>query len=1240
MNNPKLIDNGRCNLEDVLKSIINTRQFEDLSIATGYWDLPGMVNIIDGLKSFKRIRLLIGQEPLPNRIQKSLSFDTNNPEELFPDENFAFDLELLGKEKSSETEKLREVAKDLASLMNSGILEVKVFRHPRLHAKAFIFGDVKSSSAIGIIGSSNFTKAGLTNNAELNYLEEDPRQVLYQPQTEKQEHGHLSWFNELWNDPEAIPWTGDFTRIIEYSPIGDMTYGPYDVYIRTLMEVFPDELAPIEAVSDEVADVLYKFQNRNAGILLQKLKKMGVAMLSDSVGLGKTITAGAVIKHYRELGAQRIIVIAPAALEQQWRDDLGARFGLDESDYAIASMQNLGAHARLIEDMKKPWVREVDLFVIDEAHNLRNPGSTRYESVLELLDTSPKAPVLLLTATPINNSLMDFANQIQLGLRGEMASVPVQYRNNAGDIETIDFLEALKRIQAEAKKAEKAGEEFDWEKHSTTLRSGLRHFLVRSTRQGVEAERSLVKEGQQQHFPRTIVKQLSYKYDPALIEWVQNQCDKAISSAFEGIDPLSLNLNVVLDVTQQSMHPIDLYGPTFKGEEPPRSLDSLTQEDIDNLFMDQRSSTLIPSIFQIVNMLGYAPYRPDIYRHRYYGKTTEQFRELGLRGEERTRISTQRTIHNILHVTWLKRLESSASALLRSVNYYSKRLELFEKYLEAGYIIPLSSVDELEIEYGDDLEKAFSDYEKSYKKIQNALDKGDDVDNIKLEGVKRIEASEQDFKLDTLKKDIKRDKAIVVLLQSVLSYMSEPDRNGKLIAFANKIKQLVNEGNYGKKVLVFSFFADTVNYLRDSLPELMTDVPDFEKRAAYISGNGGNVEEAARKFAPNAKKYQLKDGEHEIDYLFATDVLSEGQNLQDAAMLVNYDLHWNPVRMIQRNGRINRLGSEFSEVLITNMKPHEDLELYLNLVRRLERKINTIKNSIGTDQSVLGEKENPIEYVDDYYSDDTSKASAAAEKASESSFALDVFDSSDEYIFELRTFLEKHKDDDDMKRVLSIPLGKWNYLPDKGKILNSTADAAPQARTKLGPNDCLCLEKAEGHSVSSGEPFDTTLFVTVNAVNRYVASPVEEVVALSLIRTTPEDNESRQDIIPNSIDRFRVAKRANSMARVQAEGVELRDLKPSEQKALATIQSYYDRELDILRIIRKGIHKAQDNREFIRLVKLINTEERENGVISASTQKRFAALLNRLIPRIDEERKAEKIKDLLFYKEHNSKECR
>lgn len=1224
---PRLIDNKRQDLKTVLSNIISSGKYDSLSIATGYWDLPGMVDIIDGLATFKGIRLLIGQEPLPHRFQKSLELDENDPDALFPDKNFAFDLELLGKEKESEVAELRNVARKLSSLMKDGTLEVKVFRSPRLHAKAYIFGDMGASEAVGIIGSSNFTKAGLTSNAELNWLEQDQHLVLFQPQNERQEHGHLSWFNEMWEDEEAEPWTGAFTEILEKSPVGDMMYGPYDVYIKTLMEVFPDELLPPQQLSDDTRDILYAFQDRNAGILLNKLQKMGVAMLSDSVGLGKTVTAGAVIKHYRESGAHRILVIAPAALKQQWYDDLGKHFGLDGNDFAVISMQNISEQERLIDEMRKPWVREVDLFVIDEAHNLRSPSSARYETILNLLDTSPDAPVLLLTATPINNSLMDFANQIQLGLRGSMVSVPVQYRNNDGVVQSIDFIDALRQIQTESKKAEQAGIEFDWSRYDSTLRSGLRHYLVRSTRQGVEAEGSLQKGGVQQHFPRTTVKQLPYRYSDTIVENVHALCVDAQDKLFEGIDPLRLNLDLALEITQQTMHPLDLFAPVFAGKTKPPALDAIDDGAACMLFRQERSKSLIPSVFQIINFLGFVPYRPDLYRHRYYGKTKEQIRDLGLGSAEQTKISTQRTIHNILHVTWLKRLESSAAALLKSVDYYGKRLDIFEKYLDKGYIVSLSDAAELESEYGEDLEKAFSAYERSMREIQAALDAGEDITGMRIEGVEKREATSQEYKIDQLRKDISRDRGILYLLRTILRYMQNSDDNGKVHAFADEIKELVASGEHGKKVLVFSFFADTIDYLRETMPALMTDVPDFEVRSAFLTGSsGGKTEEIACRFAPIAKKYALKEGETEIDFLFATDVLSEGQNLQDAGILINYDLHWNPVRMIQRNGRINRLGSVYEDVQIVNMKPHDDLELYLNLVRRLERKIDTIKNSIGTDQSVLGEQENPIEFAD-FYSDDIAAASKAAEAISASSQALDVFDSADEYVFELRRFLDEHRDDEMHRRIEAMPAGKWNYLPERDIRLFEG-----QAGSFLPVNSYLALERVEGHSVVSNEPFNTTMFVKVTATGRYPAEIVEEVEALAMIKTKPEDNEPQRDTIDPNLSRDRVSKRANRMARVRAESTDsLRTIRPSEQKALAAIQPYHPGEIDFQGLVRKGIRREQDNREFKKIVRLINTDVKERGVITSSTNTRFIALMNKLSEHVAEEQRADTIEDVLFY---------
>lgn len=1224
---PRLIDNRREKLDLALSDIINSGKYEHLSIATGYWDLPGMIDIIDGLATFKSIRPLIGQEPLPHRFQKSLKLDENDPESLFPDKNFAFDLEQLGKGKEHEVAQLRSVAQKLAALMKNGILEVKVFRSPRLHAKAYIFGDTGSSEAVGIIGSSNFTRAGLTSNAELNWLEQDQHLVLFQPQNDRQEHGHLSWFNEMWEDEEAEPWTGAFTEILEKSPVGDMMYGPYDVYIKTLMEVFPDELLPPQKLADDTRDVLFAFQDRNAGILLNKLQKMGVAMLSDSVGLGKTVTAGAVIKHYRESGAHRILVITPAALIQQWRDDLGKHFGLNGSDFEIVSMQNLSEHERLINQMRKSWIRGVDLFVIDEAHNLRSPSSARYESVLNLLETSPDAPVLLLTATPINNSLMDFANQIQLGLRGSMVSVPVQYRTKDDVIQSIDFIEALRLIQSEARKAEKAGAQFDWSRYDSTLRSGLRHYLVRSTRQGVEAEGSLQKNGVQQHFPRTIVKQLSYRYADSMVESVRELCADAVEKTFEGIDPLRLNLDLALEITQQTMHPLDLFAPVFEGKAKPVALDAFDEDTARMLFQGERSGSLIPIVFKIINFLGFVPYRTDLYRHRYYGKSKDQISDLGLKTDERTRINTQRTIHNILHVTWLKRLESSAAALLKSVEYYGARLDVFERYLSRGYVVSLSDAAELESEYGEDLEKAFSAHERSMKKIQEALDAGEDISGMKIEGVERREASQQEYRIEQLRKDIARDRDILSLLRAILQRMQSFDDSGKIHTFADEIKSLIAKGDHGKKILVFSFFADTINYLHEGMSPLMKDIPGFEARSEFLTGlSRGKTEEIACRFAPVAKKYVIKDEEDEIDFLFATDVLSEGQNLQDAGILINYDLHWNPVRMIQRNGRINRLGSSFENVVIVNMKPHDDLELYLNLVRRLERKIDAIKNSIGTDQSVLGEQENPIEFAD-FYSDDTTKASKAAEAISASSQALDVFDSADEYVFELRRFLEDHKDDEDRRRIEAIPAGKWNYLPERrdGSCANSSGSS-------MTAGDCLALERVEGHSVISNEPFDTTMFVKVVASGRYPAEIIEEVDALAMIKTAPEDNIPQRDVIDSGLSREKVSKRADRMARVRAESTDnLRPIRPSEQRALAAIQPYHPGEIDFRGLVSKGIKRERDNREFKNIVKLINNDIKERGAVTSSTNMRFIALMNKLSEHAAEEHRADTIEDVLFY---------
>ncbi|MDR2427006.1 MAG: DEAD/DEAH box helicase family protein [Endomicrobium sp.] len=1230
---PKIIDNRRVSLSQVLRD--TAKNHKHLSIATGYWDLEGTCEIIEQIKDYKSIRLLIGKEPLSTRNQKA----HNIKEELFPDEDITFDLEnsSINTDTYSLTN-LRKAAKILSRLIEEKRFEVKVFRDPFLHAKAYIFGEKTSTNAVGIIGSSNFTKSGLTQNAELNTFENDCRIVMFQPQSNEQEHGYLSWFEEMWNSSQAVEWTGDFAKIVQQSPLGDLTFGAYDVYIKTLMEVFPEELEPKPRLEKNIDDVLYSFQNRNAGLLLAKLNKMGLALLSDSVGLGKTVTAGAVIKTYISQGAKRIIVIVPASLKEQWRQDLGEYFELtDEIEYKIVSQQNLNQIQEMIDYNNKRWIRPVDLFVIDEAHNLRSSGSERYKKIMEWIITNPNSKVLLLTATPVNNGLMDLANQIQLAAKGALSSVSVEYEDNRRKLLHIDFFESLKRIQNRIKQAEEENKPLskkEWQEIQKTVSQGLSHYLVRSTRQGIEKEGGIIsKDGSKKVFPTSKVMPIGYSYGQKIADWVSQTITNNLS-AFEGINPKTININLFAEFTQQSLHPLDFVKEIIADKNYYNRHFGITDDTVDKygdflfdstvnypLFDSIRKKEneiveVITNIFQAVNMLGFVPYRPEIYLIEIHAKSIKEINALGKKGDEGAKIRMQLAIHNILHITWLKRLESSAAALLKSVQNYKNRLEKFEKWFEKGYILSFKDITIAEDEYGEDIEKAFEAWE-NYEPTDEEIENGK---NLERKGIERKDADEKKYNIAAIRKDLQRDKKIIQVLIELLSELKKPQNNGKLSKFTKLVENILQEQKYGKKILVFSFFSDTINYLKDALPDFFqSSIPNFSQRVGFISGKNAKSSDIVKRFSPKSKKYILKQGETEIYFLFATDVLSEGQNLQDCAVLINYDLHWNPVRMIQRNGRINRLGSLFSDVFIANVKPEETLELYLNLVRRLERKINTIKHTIGTDQSVLGEKENPIEFIDEFnslikaYSDkeqDVKSAILDLEKEE------DFLSWTNDYIYELRNFLrDNEKNKAEIDRIKKIPIGKWNYLPKRAKTVPNS--------------DSLALIRTIGKTSLTGQSIDEVYFLSVKTQEEK-ASYIEKEIALSLIKTTPDDNKKFIDEI--FIDRAMAARVSKNVAKTRAEIADVKyDFKYNKQiKALTLLQEAYPL-IPLQDVLSKGIRNALQAAQIMSILRKVNKEKTENGSVFASTYSEFDKLLKEIIQIQNEEREIKETIGILYY---------
>jgi ATP:corrinoid adenosyltransferase len=446
-------------------------------------------------------------------------------------------------------------------------------------------------------------------------------------------------------------------------------------------------------------------------------------MLADSVGLGKTITAGAVIKHYLDTKENcNVLVIAPAALKKQWIDDLANIVEVDQvtGDYTIISQQDYNAIIDLKQkyDEKHRLMRKIDLIVIDEAHNLRTPTGVRFQAILDLLQQHPNSKILLLTATPINNSIIDIANQLKLASKGRRTFVNVPYSTPENkEIEMLDYFVALDRIQTYIRLREKRGENIDQllDFFKPTIHSGLRHFLVRSTRQGVQAEGSLKnKNGEKITFPKSIVSNLNYNFNDDLTSRISELIDLDITKTFEGNNPRTLNLNFFSEITQQTSHPLDILNHFKKDnnylKEKFKIKDS-TFEKYGNLLHDKSKINTIENIVQVIFMLGFVSYKPYMYDSKYYNKSLSDLEKLE---NFPINIKIQLSVHNIMHVTWLKRLESSGYALYKSVLNYSKRLELFEKYLSKNLIVNQSDADLLESDYGDgeDLDRAFDDYDK------------------------------------------------------------------------------------------------------------------------------------------------------------------------------------------------------------------------------------------------------------------------------------------------------------------------------------------------------------------------------------------------------------------------------------------------------------------------------------------------------------------------------------------------
>ncbi|OGF44971.1 MAG: hypothetical protein A2452_08360 [Candidatus Firestonebacteria bacterium RIFOXYC2_FULL_39_67] len=1140
---PKIIDNKRVSLLNAIKNI--SSDFDTLSIATGYWNLAGTDLVIDNLRKYKKIRLLIGREPLIPRHQLT------SPETDYPDQDFKYDLASM-----PPSGKLKNTITCLKKLIDQKVLEVKVYRKTFLHAKCYIFGDYSCKEGIGIIGSSNFTESGLTHNTELNALESDHRIVYFQPKSKDQEAGHLFWFDELWNDPTTEDWDGKFSEILELSPVGDTLYSPYETYIKTLYELYKEELEEEELdTSLKGAHDLMSFQIKNVHALIRRLRKYKVAMLADSVGLGKTYTAIEVIKQYLTGdGVQkRIEVICPKSLKNQWTKELTTQGVLNITPLTLQNQKEIESRIALDK------IAGVSLFVLDESHNLRNKAGKRFDQIVNWIRTNKNCHVLLLTATPINNQINDLSNQILLGTGGEADVFRVTaVDNKLKHTAPLDFYTAIQNLKKKMNQDYSEKGEIDFDYVRQIMAPIIRAFVVRRTRQGIIKEYGCLRiDGKESGFPVPYPEVKKYRFKEEVLKEIQGLKSKEIDLK----TIYCLQTGDIIDNTKDLLHPLRQL----------RSIKCMEKEKTDE--------SPISYVYKTLLMLGFIHYKWRMYQTKYYGKTREQIKALNLPGEERMDLYRQISLYGILRTSLLKRLESSVSALRYSLDNYGEKLEIFEKGLNKNIIVSMDDPDAISqlLEISDD--EADAEDQDQIKELE--LDKVDD---------KR-------YALKELKQDIEKEKQLLKVLDQQLAIIEKDD--SKIKAFADLLNEINKKNTNGGKVLVFSFFADTVEYLKRELPK---HTPFIKGKEGFLSSrNRVDADILSGSFAPKAQKYELK-GKPEIKWLFSTDILSEGQNLQDCGILINYDLHWNPVRMIQRNGRINRIGSEFKNVYIYNISPEQQLEEHLRLVERLEGKINLIKNTIGTDTPVLDEKENPIEFTDtwkDIYSDDQAKRMKAFEEAEKES---DLLLAEDDYVSDLKIFHEDENIPEAYKKdIYCISEGKWAVMPECEHHGEKRGDVLILSR--------LDSEKEKGIGYA--------FYATTKDGDDFKAVP--QLQALEWLKTNKDDNKRVADkisiskvevseIVRQKSQSYTVSEAAGSPIGQQNKVLELMYNLHFEMEdiKLARISFQTKNVLDsqkIKKLTREIVKRAKENKDILELIKELVKISKNKGASSNITAK-------------------------------------
>ena len=840
---------------------------KSIDIATGFFEIGSLLGLKDEWQRVDQIRLLMGDE---------VSLRTRNA--------FAEGLGRLARrlDGSLESEKLKDDfltgVPAIVEAIRSGKILCRVFRKEKFHAKAYITHarmEVVGSSAL--VGSSNFTFPGITENIELNV------QITGRPVNVLQE-----WFEEHWDNAEdVIP---EILRVIERHT---QDFTPFEVYAKALFEYYAGHEMTVgewEEQESKIYKILDQYQKEGYRALMKIAERHQGAFLCDGVGLGKTYIGLMLIERLLRDGQNVALIVPKSTRESVWEAELRRLLPDAYGDYSHLTVYN---HTDLLrpgewEDKIAKIGRVVNAIVIDEAHHFRNQAAARYKKVFEITGSAPPKQVFLLTATPINNRLLDLQHLIEIFSRSESG-----YFKDLG----------IHSLPGHFRKLEKALEKIlngdSYDAGGVTLQEAEEvlsdDHLFRSL--VVQRSRSYVKKSQEQLRAREIL--FPERQDPEVVPY-------SITKTYGGL--------------------LDQIEKTMRRKHP---------------------------------LLTLAPYYPLA-----YAKEKEE-----VDPEDANR---QKQIVGLIRTQFLKRFESSAPAFISTCETLLRRLLAF-----------------VEKHNSRDSERWKASHSESFARIQahyaqRELEAGREPEEDQL-----LEELMEDIEpLDPTEYDVGRiTKETLFDLEFLVQFLDElkdfsPKSDDKLRALTALLKK--NRTLKDAKVLIFSEYMDTARYLAREL-----EAAGIGPVQGVHSATKRDRADIVRAFAPYYNRLssaQLAEkGVEEMRVVVSTDVLAEGLNLQDASCVINYDIHWNPVRLMQRIGRVDRRLDKATEnrilrdhpetqrlrgkVWIWNFLPPDDLDRLLRLYANISKKTLRISKVFGIEGRKLMKPEDDYAALKDFNHD-------------------------------------------------------------------------------------------------------------------------------------------------------------------------------------------------------------------------------------------------------------------------------